>query len=180
MSYNNLAAIASLEIVKQLAAEWQEAYPMTWTRRSSNVLEISRKHNQSCLYGVMKNNGLTIWSWDADVAALEWMQERRAGRPAGLAGLGSGAFEEVKQELLNGSFPDGLEFYGGIDASVEFWYDLGFGCDDKWVFLGNDERSVNLAQEVPTRLWEVRTGEFATSLCGGLRWGACNNINGPY
>lgn len=180
MSYNNLAAIATLEIVKQLAAEWQEAYPMTWTRRSSNVLEISRKHNQNCLYGVMKQDGLVIWSWDPSVAVLEWMQERRAGRPAGLAGLGKGAFEEIRWQLLNGSFPDGLEFYGGIDASVEFWDDRGFGCDDEWVFWGAGERSMNLAQEVPTRLWEVRTGEFAKSLCDGFPWGACNNINGPY
>ena len=175
MSYNNLSAVASIEIVKFLAAEWQEAYPMTWTRRSSNVLEISRKYSQNALFGVMKEGGLTVWSWDADVAVLEWMNECRAGRPAGLAGLGDNAAREVQWELLNGSFPGG-ELYGGIDASMELWDDRGFGCDDEWVFWGADMRSMNLAYEVTSRLYEIRTGEFATSLCDGLPWGACNNI----
>lgn len=175
MSYNNLAAIATLEVIAELTVAWQEAWTPVSTRRSTNVLELVRERGQRSLYGVMKQNGLVVWSWSADVAVLEWMNERRAGRPAGLAGLGKGAFEEVKWELLNNSFSDG-ELYGGIDASVEFWDDRGFGCDDEWVFLGVDENSVNLAQEVPTRLWEVRTGEFATSLCDGLPWGACNTL----
>lgn len=176
MSYNNLAAVKSIEIIAQLTAEWQAAWVPVGTRRSSNMLELVRERGQRNLFGVMKSDGLVIWSWSADVAVLEWMSERRAGQPAGLAGLGDTAFEEIKQELLNGSFPDGLEFYGGIDASVEFWDDNGFGCEDQWVFWGAGERSMHLAQEVSTRLWEVRTGEFATSLCDGLPWGACNTL----
>lgn len=178
MSYNNLSNISTLEIIRFLATQWQEDNGTPWTRRSSDVLELTLRRDQETLFGVVKE-GVTIWTWDYQAAVLDWMSEAREGRPAGLAAIGNPewAHKAIKIAMTNGRFQDGTFFYGGWwPLQEECWDDVDFGRDDAWLFLGRSAREVDMAYKAVDEIAAVRDGEFAEALNGGLPWGACNTL----
>lgn len=178
MSYNNLAAVATIEVIKFLAANWQEDNGTPWTRRSTDVLEVAFRHDQTTLFGVVKE-GLIVWSWDYTTAVLEYMNETREGRKAGLAVIGDPewAHKAVGIAMVNGKYADGTFFYGGWwPLQEEAWHDRGFGRDDEWLFLGRNAEELAMAYKAVDELSLLRDGQTARFYNGGMPWGACNNI----
>lgn len=179
MSYNNLAAVATIEVIKFLAGVWQEDNGTPWTDGSIDVLEVAFRRDQNTLFGVVKEGGLIVWSWDYTAAILEWMNETREGRKAGLAAIGDPkwAHKAVGIAMVNGRFQDGTFFYGGWwPLQEEVWDDRGFGRDDSWLFLGRNAEELAMAYKAVDELSLLRDGQTAYFYNGGLPWGACNNI----
>lgn len=179
MSYNNLSAVATIEIVRFLAEAWQEDHGTPWTRRSTDVLEVAFRRDQTTLFGIVKEGGLIVWTWDYQAAVLEWMNEACEGRPAGLAAVGDPewAHKAIKIAMTNGRFQDGTFFYGGWwPLQEQCWNDVDFGRDDGWLFLGRSAKEVDMAYKAVDELDLLRDGQTARFYNGGLPWGACNDI----